>query len=329
MKRKKGFFCIIVLIIIAIIIGIVANANRENLKNIYYEVKKQLYGDPIDIETGMINNSFFDIFSDGSNATRTRKGINEAIEYASTNNIEYIKLQKGNYLVDSFVYEINGNKYDRSIIVKSNIKFDLNGSTIKIQRNNNPNYRILSILDEQNIEIMNGIVVGDRYEHDYTIVDEITKKHQWGMGVSILGGKNIHVHNLEILDTTGDGIYISKTQNKDAENITISNCNIHNTRRQGITIITAFKVKIFENEIHNINGSPPQSGIDIERNNESQISDEIYIYQNKIYSLASKDAIIIYEGVTNTKIYENDINGKISIKYPNDTIVEYDNNISL
>ena len=329
MKRKKGFFCIIVLIIIAIIIGIVANANRENLKNIYYEVKKQLYGDPIDIETGMINNSFFDIFSDGSNATRTRKGINEAIEYASTNNIEYIKLQKGNYLVDSFVYEINGNKYDRSIIVKSNIKFDLNGSTIKIQRNNNPNYRILSILDEQNIEIMNGIVVGDRYEHDYTIVDEITKKHQWGMGVSILGGKNIHVHNLEILDTTGDGIYISKTQNKDAENITISNCNIHNTRRQGITIITAFKVKIFENEIHNINGSPPQSGIDIERNNESQTSDEIYIYQNKIYDLASKDAIIIYEGVTNTKIYENDINGKISIKYPNDTIVEYDNNISL
>ena len=322
---KKRIILIVIILFILIIGILLASTNKQILENIYYETRKQLYGEPIDANSGLINNEFFNISSNGTNATDTRKGLNEAIDYANKMNIKYIKLENGYYLVDSFVWEINGNKYDRSIIIKSNITIDLNGSKIEIQKNNNPNYRIFSIINEENIEISNGTIIGDRYVHDYTVNDPITAKHQWGMGVSVLGGKNIKISNLEILNTTGDGIYISKTQNIDSKNITINNCNIHNTRRQGITIITAFDVKIYANEIYNINGSPPQSGIDIERNNSSQTNDNIDIYENKIYDLASGDAIIIYDGVTNTKIHDNNIDGDISMKYPNDTIEEYNN----
>ncbi len=324
MKRKIIFITILFVFIILVLLFF-SNTNR--LMNIYYKIKEKFYGQPIDLQTGLINNEYFNIQKDGTDATKTRKGINEAIRYASNNNIEYIKLEKGNYLVDTFIYEINGNTYDRSIILLSNIEFDLNGSTIKIEDNDRPNYRILSILDEKNIKICNGIIIGDRYGHNYTEISNDSSKHQWGMGVSVLGGKNVEISNLQIFDTTGDGIYISATQKKTSENININNCKIDNTRRQGITIITGSKIKIFDNEISNINGTAPQSGIDIERNNVDETSDDIEIYRNKIYNLASNNAIVTYDGLTNISIFANEVQGNIKINYPNETIKVYDNKI--
>lgn len=321
--RKKIIIIIIIIVFVSTICFII---NRENEVNeLYYYIKKQFYGEPINLETGLINNNFFQISKEGKDATKTRKGINEAIKYASEHNIGYIKLEKGKYLVDTFIYEINGSKYDRSIILLSNIEFDLNGSTVQIENNNRPNYRIFSILDAQNIKITNGVVIGDRYGHDYSPTDNGNTKHPWGMGVSILGGKNIEVSNLQIFDTTGDGIYISATQKKAPEDININNCKICNTRRQGITIITGYRIKIFNNEISNINGTAPQSGIDIERNYTYETSKDIEIYENKIYNLASNKAIITYDGITNVSIFENEIQGKIEINYPNNTIKVYNN----
>lgn len=324
MKMRKKTIYVIILFVLLIIIWLII-IHTKDIKELYYQVRKQFYGEPINIQTGLINNNFFEINKDGGDSTKTRKGINEAIEYANNHNIEYIKLEKGKYLVDTFVYEINGNKYDRSIILLSNIEFDLNGSVVQIENNNRPNYRIFSILDAQNIKISNGTIVGDRDGHNYSNTNTGESRHQWGMGVSILGGKNVEVSNLQILNTTGDGVYISATQNIVSQDIFIKNCKIFNTRRQGITIITANHVEIFDNEISNINGSAPQSGIDIERNNSYEISNDIKIYRNKIYNLASNNAIITYDGLTNIFIFENELQGKIEINYPNDTIKVYEN----
>lgn len=48
------------------------------------------------------------------------------------------------------------------------------------------------------------------------------------------------------------------------ENIIIKNCDISNNRRQGISVVGANKVFIEGNKIHKINGTPPESGIDVE-----------------------------------------------------------------
>lgn len=63
-----------------------------------------MYGDPI-AEDGTINNTYFGIEIDGNDAKKTLVGINKAIEYASKNNIENIKLEKGTYILGDEIKE--------------------------------------------------------------------------------------------------------------------------------------------------------------------------------------------------------------------------------
>ena len=126
---------------------------------------------------------------------------------------------------------------EKGITLKSNIKLDLNGSTIKHIANNRPSYSLISIIKVENVEISNGILEGDRKEHIFT-----SNRHQFGHGIDIAGSKNLNIHDLEIINMIGDGIYVSDISNSNKElegtkNVKINNCNIYNCRRQGISII--------------------------------------------------------------------------------------------
>lgn len=193
---------------------------------------------------------------------------------------------------------------------------DLNGSIIKIEGNNKTHYGILSIYKVNNTSIFNGKLVGDRFEHDYVTV---SSTHEWGMGVDIKGSNNISIYNLEICDTTGDGIYISESGKKISQNINISNCNIYNTRRQGVSVITAQNVKIYNNEIYDIKGTSPQSGIDLEKNSITQEIKDIYINNNKFFNCKSNRGICISSYVENVYIDQNELYGNITINSQNNT----------
>lgn len=302
--KKKIVLLIIFILIICIIYAIVSGVSQ----NMFFYIKRQMFGEPINKETGLINNNFFGISSDGKNPKQTRVGINDAIAYAYYNNISYIKLEKGFYLVDTFD---DGDYNQRSIILKSNIDLDLNGSTIQIEANNETNYRILSTIGENNIKIKNGIIIGDRYQHSY----KENSTNEWGMGVSVLGSKNVELINLQIKDTTGDGIYVGAIDGIFSENLIINNCNISNNRRQGISIINGKKIEIMNCEIYNINGTDPQSGICIECNNpESEYTDELSIHDNIIYDAAENLGIHVYRGLINGDIYNNTVYGNVTFK---------------
>ena len=266
--------------------------------------------EPVNLDTGLINNEYWGISSDGTNASNTRSGINNAIEYASVNGIKNLKLKKGVYLVST---ESDGGYY-HGIIFRSGVNLDLNGSIIKLEENSKTSYRIVALKNVNNVSIFNGTIIGDRYEHDY---NTINSTHEWGIGCAVLGSNNVSIYNLNICDTTGDGIYISEAAGKIAESVDINNCNIYNCRRQGITIITACEVKINNNEIHDINGIAPQTGIDLEKNNTEQIIKNIFITNNKIYNLASKRGIHIYSFVENVYIDYNEMYDNVSITYIN------------
>lgn len=309
-------------IIISIVITIIVIILITNMNSIVKTFKRdvlKIYGEPID-STGLINNLYFEINSEGKEDLKTTKGINEAISYASKNNIEYIKLQKGTYLIDGTRKKQDG----VGIILKSNITLDINGATLKHIPNDVTNYSIVTVRDVENVKVINAIIIGDKDEHDYT---KIKSTHEWGMGIRVLGAKNVELSNIQITNMTGDGIYISEGTRDLSENILICNNNIYDCRRQGISVITARNLIIKNNEIHNIKGTSPQSGIDIERNNNSQVCENTVITGNKIYNLNSGVAIYTHEGITDLKIFNNEIQGKINIKNKNETIQEYDNKI--
>lgn len=307
--KKRNIIFLVILLILILILG-----TRDN--NIIYNgisdfLISRMQGKPINEETGIINNEFFNINSQGKNPEDTTNGINEAIKYANQNNIKYIKFEEGVYSIDGQSYEDkNESDTKKGIILQSNITIDLNNSTFKQIANDKVNYAIFSITGVENVKIVNGKVMGDKDEHDYSK----NSTHEWGFGIDIRGSKNVELSNIEIQDCTGDGIFLTNygDYSNNASNIRIENVNIHDCRRQGISIISAEKVRIENNEIYNIDGTSPQSGIDLESWSSKQLIDEIYITNNKIYNTKNNYAIIVMGMSRNVYIEGNLINGVIT-----------------
>ena len=241
-KRRKIILVSISIIILMIIcfltriIDIRAIINNTNMHS-------AMYGDPIDLDTGIINNEYFNINSNGENAKDTTKGLCEAIEYASNNNINNIKLEEGKYLING-----EGDRNTRKgIVLASNINLDLNNSTIIHETNGSIRYSIFALYNIENVSISNGIIIGDRYTHDYETIDST---HEWGFGVEIQGSNNINIYNLDISEMAGDGIVVSgytgNGNEKASSNVSINNNTISKCRRQGISVTNANNVKIYD-----------------------------------------------------------------------------------
>ncbi len=319
MKKKKNI--ILTIVILSIIAIIIICKNTHIVEELIENIKITRYGEPIDPETGLINNDFFGISDDFSNARKTTEGINEAIRYASRNNIEYIKLKEGNYSIMANRSE-NGK---RGIILCSNITLDLNSSKIEAESNNATNYSLITIANVENIKLLNGILIGDKNTHEYT--DNST--HEWGMGITIRSANNVQIQNIQITQTTGDGIYINKDADDiNSTNVEISNCNIYNCRRQGITVISASNVIIRDNEIHDIYGTNPQSAIDLESNLDEELIENVEIYNNNMYNFGSVYAIKVQKNVHSTNIYNNKIQNTIIVYDEKDKIQISNNNIN-
>lgn len=293
-KRKIIILGIILVIIVLLVIAF--STKIMDMQQINENIRKNLYGDPIDLETGLINNEYFKIENDGTNPVETTNGLNSALEYSNINNIKYIKLQEGTYL-------ING-----TLKIYSNIEFDLNNSEIMLQANSRTGYTILGISNVENVTIKNGKVIGDRENHSY--VGDST--HEWGMGIRITSATNINLENLEVSNMIGDGIYITNG-NTNSSKISIQNCILRENRRQGITIVSGEKININSNEIYKIEGTNPQIGINLEANSIAQKIDEIDIYNNRFYDFGSDIAILLYSQIYNVKIRDNIVYGNINV----------------
>jgi len=146
-----------------------------------------------------IEPALWGISTDFTNADATIDGMNHALLWAYNNGFNEIMLPKGNYLL---------NVVGKSLAIQSNTILDLGGSTLKAAPNNAPKYTVISADAKKYATIRNGIIQGDRYEHDYSAdTPSGTSTHEWGVGVVISGlSQFITVENMEIYETTGDGI---------------------------------------------------------------------------------------------------------------------------
>ena len=258
-------------------------------------------------------------------AKNNTKNINDSLQCAQKNNITTLVVPKGNYYFDIVNNPI--------LIDYSNITLDLNNATFNVYPNNSPSYQLFLINNTNNthnVVIKNGNLKGDRYEHTcskgtwscsegkgFKCLSDEKPSHEWGHGIYI-SAYDVKIENLKISDMTGDGICI-KTDYKMDEiskdyKIDIHNNIIENARRNGITIGCAKNVIIKNNVIRNMNGTRPQVGIDIERNNTKQFYEKTLIEGNTIYGNNRRISIIVHAGVKDyVKIINNKIGDQIMI----------------
>ena len=137
----------------------------------------------------------------------------------------------------------------------------LNG-TIKIKANSFDSYSILKFSNCDNSTITGkGKIVGDRTAHTGTV-------GEWGHGLSLVNCDSVKVHWITCCDCWGDGIYINDCTNSEVNGVICDN-----NRRNGLSVISATKLKILNSDFKRSNGVAPMYGVDIEPNTSADVID--------------------------------------------------------
>ena len=185
-----------------------------------------------------------------------------------------------------------------SVHSNTSIIFQTN-SNIIIQPNNKTNYGIINIINKSNVNLYNVRVTGDKYKH-------LGNTGEWGMGLNIIGSKNIEIINPNVTQCWGDGIYIG-TRGVLPENITISGGIVDDNRRNGITIISGKDITIKNIVLSNTNGTLPMAGIDLEPNKANESLNNVNMiditsYNNAKYGYAINLTKLLSNSTQNTTI---------------------------
>jgi len=219
----------------------------------------------------------WDIPNDGTNALKTTANLQAAIDWAHQEGYNKVVLPNGEYLVGKDVNDI----YQGGIELYENTEFVFSPNAIlEIDTNNKWNYCVISLKGD-NIIIRDGTIKGDRDTHIFTPRENDGKTaHDEGHGICVWNKSNlVLIQNMRIHNLTGDGSLVL-----DANDVTFVNNDIYNNRRQGISIVGGKRIKIEDNEIHHINGTAPQFGVDIEgpgRVDEDILIQNNYFHHNK------------------------------------------------
>lgn len=256
----------------------------------------------------VIDNKQFGISNDKTNARATTDGINAALREAKAQGHTTIKLAKGEYLI-----ECTGNNRwvlpTDGIIVPSDITLDLSEAKIYLKPNDYEIYGLLQLINVENVTIIGGHLVGDRYEHSY----EVGKSHEYGFGVQIISSTNVTIKDMKIEGMTGDAVILISEGGKPSNeqnanyNVTVTGCELFDCRRQGISVVNAVGVEIANNKIYNIHGTAPQFGIDVEPEVDyGCVAKNIRIHHNTISDCVGG---ISFHGGTDMEAYENTLDG--------------------
>lgn len=176
-----------------------------------------------------------------------------------------------------YSYALNNNRIF-ALNISSNTILNLN-SVISIQGNNLTRYDVARIVRKENIQIRGGVLQGDVGKHEY--IKGTTS--EWGFALYIFDSKNIVLDGLTVELCTGDGIYVTGSEEDHigeykhaSNNILIKKCIFSELRRDGIGLIHAYNVKIKDCRAMNMGRTeytPPCYGINIEPNKGLSVKD--------------------------------------------------------
>ena len=179
-------------------------------------------------------------------------------------------------LLPGKTYAINGAS---GVIIPENGNLYGNGATIKVIPNNLQIYTGV-YMGGSNSRMENVNLVGERTHHT-------GEGGEWGHGLSIGGNADgVVVRDCKISDFWGDGIYVNL-----CSNVLIENVVVDNSRRNGISVISAKNFKCLDSIFSNTNGTNPQSGIGIEANYDTDVLENVEFIRCRSINSASGTGI--------------------------------------
>lgn len=222
-------------------------------------LQNDLYAEPIELSDFIQNYVTPEDFGAvGDGVTDDTSAINKALEHTNVLNM------------NAKTYLVSADLETTVAIMAIDKTINGNGATIKIKPVLGEYYSIIRA--KGNTRISNLTIIGERDNH-------IGTSGEWGMGISLCNSNCANIENVTIKNCWGDGIYIGSENNDTGENgcanVTITSCIIDNNRRNGISVINCDKFVIDGCTISNTHGTNPQSGVDIERNYDTEITEGI------------------------------------------------------
>lgn len=237
----------------------------------------------------------------GDGSTDDTVAINAMVQYVKSNNLDglYFPSSAGYYMIqgqdnnDTVYYSANG-----GIVITSPMRIVLHpNAVLKAITGNQVGYRVLNIKDTSNVYIEGGSIIGERDTH-------IGTTGQFGHGIYVSRCTNVHISKITITNCWGDSLCIGGLDGDTSgysQDIFLHQVIARNSRRQGLSLVSAKRVYINNCEFSQINGSDPQSGIDIESNTNYPINEDIFISKCKFNQNTNND-IVIANNVNNVII---------------------------
>ncbi|MCM1088162.1 MAG: Ig-like domain-containing protein [Muribaculaceae bacterium] len=186
---------------------------------------------------------------------------------------DYLYIPAGVYKIGATVTKENG---FGGIVLTENQKLIMSPSALLVAIGNNcsNDFHMIYAFGRDNVTISGGQLIGERDIHT-------GKGGESGHGIQIAGCTNVHISDVEISKCWGDGIWLGIYNNGTmvrSNGVTIENCNLHDNRRNNLSITDADNVTIDNCQFNYAKGTDPQFGIDIE--NEYGTTQNVKIYNS-------------------------------------------------
>lgn len=195
---------------------------------------------------------------------------------------------KNKIVIDEGKYYVTAYKNGEVCIpIYDNTEIIINGDII-LSPNSFRNYYILRAKGRDIRISGKGAIIGDKQTH-------LGKDGEWGMGIDLEDAHHTTVTGITVKDCWGDCIYVGSG----STDITISNCNIVNGRRQGISITSANGVKILNCTISDVRGTAPEYAIDVEPNRGGRVEN---VFINNVYVDGCRGGILVMGKAPESKI---------------------------
>ena len=266
----------------------VAEVREEAFQDIATERKR------IDLLSNYVTPQMFGAVGDG--VTDDTDAVQAAL-----NNHRNVYIPEGVYMIrtstdDTAEY---GAGEGIGVEIPSNTRLVLHpNAVLKGIPNLSSRYRVLWATDSENIHISGGRIECDRTKEE----------GQHGFGIALRHCENVLIEGVIISNALGDCINIGcyaddLATGSECSNISIRSCELYGARRQGLTIGGVDGCRVDNCYIHDINGTDPQAGIDIEVNDATvQINDNIRITNTAFENNIGYDIVICQNEKTNVMV---------------------------